>query len=142
VFRVTGDAVRAFVMVTDRDDRIVTTLTECDFEVRDDGGPQPITLFDNSPQFIRLVVMLDVSGTMQGNLPLLRAAADELVARLLPDDLARVGTFGETITVSPEFTRGAYIRWLACAYRIANSRIRWLVAPSAMASSVARSTSQ
>ena len=105
VFRGRGDAVRLFVTVTDRDGRLVTSLTQADFEIRDEGDPQPITLFDNSPQPIRLILMLDVSGSMQGNLPLLRAAADELVARLLPDDLARVGTFGQAIDISPEFTR-------------------------------------
>ena len=105
VFRGTGDAVRVFVTVTDRDGRLVTTLTRDDFEVRDEGKPQPITLFDNTPQPIRLIVMLDVSGSMEGNLPLLRAAAEQLFARLRPDDVARVGAFGHEITISPSFTR-------------------------------------
>lgn len=104
VFRGRGDAVRVFVTVTDRDGRLVTTLTRDDFEVRDEGKPQPITLFDNSPQPIRLIVMLDVSGSMEGNLPLLRAAADQLFARLRPDDVARVGAFGHEIAISPSFT--------------------------------------
>ena len=107
VFRGTGDAVRIFATVTDNDGRLVTTLTQSDFEVRDEGKPQPITLFDNSPQPIRLVVMLDVSGSMEGNLPLLRAAADQLFRRLLPHDAARVGTFGHDVSISPAFTRDA-----------------------------------
>jgi Ca-activated chloride channel family protein len=105
VFRGTSDVVRVFVTVTDRDGRLATALTRDDFEVRDDGTPQPITLFDNTPQPIRLIVMLDVSGSMHGNLPLLRAAADQLFARLRPDDTARVGAFGHEIAVSPSFTR-------------------------------------
>src|SRR5438094_1991699 len=104
VFRGAGDAVRVFVTVMDRDGRLITTLAQGDFEVRDEGKPQPITLFDNTPQPIRLIVMLDVSGSMEGNLPLLRAAADQLFARLRPDDVVRVGTFGHEITVSPSFT--------------------------------------
>src|SRR4051812_17288122 len=72
VFRGTTEAVRVFVTVTDRDGRLVTSLARDDFEVRDDGKPQPITLFDNTPQPIRLIVMLDVSASMEGNLPLLR----------------------------------------------------------------------
>ena len=79
-FRGAGDAVRVFVTVTDRDGRLVTTLEQKDFEVRDEGKPQPITLFDNSPQPIRLVVMLDVSGSMEGNLPLLREGTQELLS--------------------------------------------------------------
>jgi Ca-activated chloride channel family protein len=107
VFRGTGEVVRVFVTVTDRDGRLVTTLTKPDFEVRDDGKPQPITLFDNSPQPIRLIVLLDVSGSMDGNLPLLRAAADQLINRLQPRDAARLGTFGHDIAISPSFTRDA-----------------------------------
>jgi Ca-activated chloride channel family protein len=104
-FRGRSDAVRVFVTVTGRDGRLVTTLTQNDFELRDEGKAQPITLFDNSPQPIRLVVMLDVSGSMEGNLPLLRAATEELSARLRPDDLARLGTFGNEIAIGPSFTR-------------------------------------
>ena len=107
VFRGTGDAVRVFVTVTDRDGRLVTSLTQDQFEVRDEGKPQPITIFDNSPRPIRLIVMLDVSGSMEGNLRLLRASAEQLFTRLRPDDAARVGTFGEDVVISAEFTRDA-----------------------------------
>jgi VWFA-related protein len=104
VFRGGSDSVRVFVTVTDRDGRLVTALTRDRFEVRDEGAPQPITQFDNSPQPIRLIVMLDVSGSMEGNLPLLRAAAAQLFSRLRTDDGARVGAFGREVTISPTFT--------------------------------------
>lgn len=107
VFRGTGEVVRVFVTVTNKDGRLVTNLTQPDFEVRDDGKPQPITLFDNTPQPIRLIVMLDVSGSMDGNLPLLRAASEQLITRLQPKDAARIGTFGNDVTISPTFTRDA-----------------------------------
>ena len=105
VFRAGSDAVRVFATVLDRDGRLVTNLTQDKFEIRDEGKPQPITQFDNRPQPIRLVVMLDVSGSMQGNLPLLRGAAEQLFARLLPDDEARVGSFGHDVAIAPAFTK-------------------------------------
>src|SRR5690242_7896620 len=71
VFRGSGDAVRVFATVTDRDGRLVPGLQKDVFEVRDEGKPQPLTQFDNSPRPIRLVIMLDVSGSMHGNLQLL-----------------------------------------------------------------------
>jgi Ca-activated chloride channel homolog len=107
VFRGASDLVRVFVTVTDRDGRLVTTLARNEFEVRDEGKPQPITLFDNTPQPIRLVVMLDVSGSMTGNLQLLRAASAQLFNRLGPQDVAKVGAFGRDVTVSETFTRDA-----------------------------------
>src|SRR6266566_8243096 len=103
-FHVSSDVVRVFVTVTDRDGRLITTLTRDQFELRDEGKVQPITQFDNTPQPIRLIVMLDVSGSMEGNLPLLRAASEQLFARLRPDDVARVGSFGREITISRTFT--------------------------------------
>ena len=105
VFRGSGDIVRVFSTVTDRDGKLVTTLAQTDFELRDEGKPQPITQFDNTPQPIRLVVMLDVSGSMEGNLQLLRQAADELFVRLRPDDVARVGSFGDSVEVGAGFTK-------------------------------------
>lgn len=104
VFRGASDVVRVFVTVTDRTGRLVTSLTRDDFEVRDEGKPQPLTQFDNSPQGVRLIVMLDVSGSMSGNLPLLRDGCAQLFARFRPDDVARIGSFGNDVTISPTFT--------------------------------------
>lgn len=104
VFRGEGDSVPVFVTVIDRDGRLVTSLTKDDFEVRDNRRPQPITLFDNTAQPIQLVVMIDVSGSMVGNLPLLRAAAESLIGSLAPGDRVRIGTFGRSIDISPAFT--------------------------------------
>jgi Ca-activated chloride channel family protein len=119
VFRGIGDAVRVFVTVTDRDGRLITTLTQNDFELRDEGKPQAITLFDNTPQPIRLIVMLDVSGSMEGNLPLLRTAAQQLFERLGPQDVTRVGTFGHEIAISPSFTRNVDELRMALPQKIA-----------------------
>jgi Ca-activated chloride channel family protein len=106
-FKTGTDQVRVFATVMDRDGRLVPGLTKDQFEVRDDGKPQPLTLFDNTPQPIRLIVMLDVSGSMEGNLPLLREASAQLFTQLRPDDLARVGSFGKEVTISPSFTHDA-----------------------------------
>lgn len=107
VIRSGTDTVRVFVTVTDRDGRLVTNLSEDTFQIRDEGKPQPITVFDDTPKPIELIVMLDVSGSMEGNLGLLRAGARQLFARLGPEDVARVGTFGKEIAISAEWTRDA-----------------------------------
>lgn len=119
VFRGGSDVVRVFATVTDRDGRLVPNLTQDAFEVRDEGKPQPITQFDNSPQPIRLIVLLDVSGSMYGNLQLLRGAAAQLFARLRPDDVARVGSFGHEVTISPSFTHNADVLAAALPQAIA-----------------------
>jgi len=106
-YRGTSDTVRVYVTVIDKDGRLVTTLAKEQFDVRDDGKPQPITVFDNSPEPIQLIVLLDVSSSMTGNLGLLRDASVTLFGELGQDDVARVGTFGKEIVLSREFTRNA-----------------------------------
>ena len=106
-FRSTADVVPVFATVRDQARRLVPNLTREDFEVLDNGKPQPLTLFDNSPQPVRLIALLDFSGSMSRNVPLLRSATLELIKLLGPDDLIRVGTFGEDINLTPEFTREA-----------------------------------
>jgi Ca-activated chloride channel family protein len=105
VFRGGSELVRVYVTVTDKDGRLVTTLRQDNFELRDEGKPQPIAVFDASPRAIRLIVLLDVSGSMVNNLPILRQGTIELVKHLRPDDQARIGTFGEDVVISPTFTR-------------------------------------
>lgn len=103
VFRAENRTVTVYATVQDGD-RLVTGLGREQFEVLDNGRPQPITLFDNGILPISIVVMLDMSGSMLGNLALLRNAAVQMFTRLLPDDRARVGSFGENILITPTFT--------------------------------------
>jgi Ca-activated chloride channel family protein len=104
-FRTGSELVRVFATVLDKDGRLVTNLTKDQFEIRDEGKVQPLALFDNTPQPIKLIEMLDVSGSMEGNLPILREASDALFQRLLPADVARVGSFGHEVKISEPFTR-------------------------------------
>jgi Ca-activated chloride channel family protein len=114
VFRAGTQTVPVFTTVLGPDGRLVTDLTKDDFEVYDDGRAQPITVFANEVQPISIVVMLDTSGSMTGNLRLLKDASVQLFTHLLPADKARVGNFGNRITVSPRFTndQDELIRWL------------------------------
>jgi len=104
-YRGGAETVRVYATVLDKQGRLVTSLTREQFEIRDDGKPQPIVVFDNAPQPIQLVVLLDVSGSMAGNLNLMRNGSKKLFAELGPDDVARVGTFGREVLISEEFTR-------------------------------------
>lgn len=103
VFRSAIRTVSVYATVQDGT-RLVTDLARGDFEVLDNGRPQPITIFDNGIQPISIVVMLDTSGSMVGNLGVLRNAAVQMFTRLLPQDKARIGNFGDRITLSPAFT--------------------------------------
>ncbi len=104
VFRAGTQTVPVYVTVLGADGHLVTDLDREAFEVLDNGRPQPITLFDAGDQPITIVVMLDTSGSMSGNIGMLRRAAVQMFTRLGPGDKARVGSFGYRISISPTFT--------------------------------------
>ena len=101
-FRTGTKTVAVYATVTDKDGRLLPDLERDVFEVRDNGKPQPITVFSNDVQPITVVMMLDRSGSMRGNFRLVEEAAAEFVRRLGPEDKARIGSFAERIDIQPE----------------------------------------
>jgi Ca-activated chloride channel family protein len=101
-FRVGARTVAVYATVSDRDGRLVPDLTRDDFEILDNGKPQPIAVFSSEIQPITVVVMLDRSGSMQGNFRLVQAAGEAFVHRLLPGDKARIGSFSNKVQIDPE----------------------------------------
>jgi Ca-activated chloride channel family protein len=91
-----------YVTVTDRESRLVPNLEQEDFEVYDNGQLQKLTLFDNKNTPITVVVMLDTSGSMTLILDRVKAAAEQFLIRLLPEDTGRVGAFNDKIEFHPE----------------------------------------
>lgn len=96
--------VSIFATVTDRDNRLAFDLTKEHFEVLDNDQAQPLSIFENEARPITVVLMLDTSASMTGNLTLLRDAAEQFLIRLLPDDKAKVGAFNDKIEVSGHFS--------------------------------------
>jgi Ca-activated chloride channel homolog len=99
-----GVTVSVFATVSDADKHLVPSLTKENFEILDNEKPQPITVFDNRPQPITVVVMLDTSGSMTMSIELLKDAAVQFLLRLMPADKARVGAFNDKIQFSSRFT--------------------------------------
>jgi Ca-activated chloride channel homolog len=103
-FRADTQLVSVYATVTDRHTRLVTDLAAEDFEVLDDGKPQPLALFENSAQPVAAVLMLDTSINTTLSFDRIREAAEEFVVRLRPDDLARVCAFNDKIQFGAPFT--------------------------------------
>ncbi len=91
-----------YVTVTDREGRLVPNLEQDDFDVYDNGQLQKLTLFDNKNTPITVVVMLDTSGSMTLALDRVKAAAEQFLIRLLPEDTGRVGAFNDKIEFFPK----------------------------------------
>ena len=91
-----------FVTVTDDAGRIVPDLEIGDFEVYDNGKRQQLTIFENKSMPIAVIVMLDTSGSMTLILDRVKAAAEQFLIRMLPEDVGRVGAFNDKIEFLPE----------------------------------------
>jgi Ca-activated chloride channel family protein len=103
-FRSGTGIVSLFATVVDSEKHLVTDLTKDDFEVFDNDKPQPLAVFDSEVRPITVVVLLDTSLSMTGNLEQLSRAAEQFVLRLLPEDKGRIGAFNDKIEFGGEFT--------------------------------------
>src|SRR5687767_15671380 len=103
-FRGGTSLVPILATVLDADGRLVPDLERTDFTVLDNGKVQEIVFFQNDVQPFTVVVTMDFSFSMNNNLKLLKAAAEQFILRLLPDDKAQVGAFSDKINFSGTFT--------------------------------------
>src|SRR6202171_2948567 len=127
VFQTGTQTVPLFATVTDGTGRLVPDLAKEEFEILDNNKSQAVTLFVNDLQFIKVVVMLDESGSMVNNIARVKDGAEQFLLRLLPDDRARIGSFEDKIIVSPEFTnnRDELIRFLKDELQYGNGTRLW-----------------
>jgi Ca-activated chloride channel family protein len=95
-FRSGTKVVSLYTTVTEAG-RLVPGLTREDFEVLDNDKPRPLTVFSNEVLPITVVVMLDTSFSMTGNIGILKEGAEQFLLRLLRGDRARVGDFNDKI---------------------------------------------
>jgi len=103
-FKATTQIVSVPATVLDGQGRLVPNLEQQQFTVFDNGKPQDITFFQNETQPFSVVVMLDYSASMTSSLDLLRAAAEQFLLRMLPQDKGQVGAFSDKIEFSGNFT--------------------------------------
>jgi Ca-activated chloride channel family protein len=127
LFKTGTQTVPLFATVTDATGRLIPDLVKEDFEILDNNKPQGLTLFTNEVQPIKVVVMLDESGSMVNNIARVKDGAEQFLLRLLPDDRARIGSFEDKIILSPDFTnsRESLIRFLKEDLQYGNGTRLW-----------------
>lgn len=93
--RVEVPVVNIDVVVRDDHGRPVGSLLARDFEVLEDGVPQPITHFSPLSAPYSVLLLFDVSGSTRHQWDLMKRAAVGLDAELKPGDRLAIGTFDE-----------------------------------------------
>jgi VWFA-related protein len=114
-FRTGVELVNVTATVTDASGRFVSGLTKDDFRVFDEGEPQPITHFSSERVPVSLGIVLDTSGSMDGEKMLAaREALDRFLFQLLdPQDEVFLYRFDN----APELVEG----WTNDKRRISDS---------------------
>ena len=108
VFRARVDLVQVTASVRDGDGRLVSDLTQDDFEVFEDGTVQTVTQFQRGRVPVSLGVVLDVSESMYGQRMSDAAFALDrfLIDLLRPTDEAFLVVFNHDPTVEATWTEG------------------------------------
>jgi len=95
--------VRVDVQVTDGD-KLVKDLDKSNFAVSDEGQPQPIVSFAHGDEPVNLIILLDVSGSMQKFIDQIAAEAREALDHLRPGDRVALMVFAKTTAVAQGFS--------------------------------------
>jgi VWFA-related protein len=104
VFKSGVDVVNLAVTVTDPKGRFITDLAEGDFQVFEEGVPQPLALFTREDLPVSLAILLDTSASMEQKLSQAQTAAVRFVRTLQPADEAQVLKFSQRAEVVQDFT--------------------------------------
>ncbi|HTC31980.1 MAG TPA: VWA domain-containing protein [Bryobacteraceae bacterium] len=95
--------VRVDVQVTDGD-KLIKDLTKEDFAISDEGQPQSIVSFAHGDEPVNLILLLDVSGSMQKHIDEISVEAREALEHLRPADRVAIMVFAKNTAVAQEFS--------------------------------------
>lgn len=106
-FKSTAELINVSATVTDATGRFVPNLRKEDFLLWEDGRPQPVTHFSDERVPVSLGILLDTSGSMDGEkFRSAEAAINRFLQELLsPDDEVFLYTFADEPQLLQEWTR-------------------------------------
>jgi VWFA-related protein len=103
IFKAGVADVRIDVLVTENKD-LVKGLAKEDFVVTDEGQPQNVVSFSNGDEQLNLILLLDISGSMQKNIELISETARDALNHLRPGDRVAIMVFAKTSEVHQDFS--------------------------------------
>jgi VWFA-related protein len=95
--------VRVDVQVTDGN-QLIKDLTKDDFAVSDEGQPQSIVSFSHGDEPVTLILLLDISGSMQKHIDEISMEARESLEHLRPGDRVAIMVFAQSTAVAQDFS--------------------------------------
>jgi VWFA-related protein len=95
--------VRVDVQVTDGN-KLIKDLTSDDFRVADEGQPQSLVSFAHGDEPVTLILLLDISGSMQKHIDEISTEARESLEHLRPGDRVAIMVFAKSTAVAQDFS--------------------------------------
>jgi RNase H-fold protein (predicted Holliday junction resolvase) len=95
------------VIVTDVYGRLVTGLTQSNFQVREDGALQKVDKFFAQADAFSVVLLIDTSRSTARKLGAIQKAAENFIKQLQPRDRVMVITFDDRLNTVTDFTGDA-----------------------------------
>jgi Ca-activated chloride channel homolog len=103
-FRVSVDTVSLAVTVLDQESRLVNELPQENFQIFEDGVEQSIQFFARGELPLKMVILLDTSGSMRSKIGMAQEAAVRFARSLKPGDAVQVVEFNDRVLTLAEFT--------------------------------------
>jgi len=95
--------VRVDVQATDGD-QLIADLTKSDFTIVDEGQPQSLVSFAHGDEPVNLIILLDISGSMQKYIDQISAEARDALDHLRPGDRVALMVFAKNTAVAQDFS--------------------------------------
>jgi len=104
VTAVTPQLMRVNASVTDRNGRAIPGMRDADFSVYEDGSERKVVNVTPSTEPFNLVLLLDVSGSVEERIDFIRKAARDFLNTASPQDRISIISFHDDIKIISGFT--------------------------------------
>lgn len=104
VTAVTPQLMRVNASVTDRNGRAIPGMRDADFSVYEDGSERKIVNVSPASEPFNLVLLLDVSGSVEERIDFIRKAARDFLRTASPQDRISIISFHDDIKIISDFT--------------------------------------
>jgi|DewCreStandDraft_4_1066084.scaffolds.fasta_scaffold13911_2 VWFA-related protein len=104
-FRAEARLVEIHATVFDGRGRHITGLGRDDFQILESQQPQAVEIFESVESPFSLGLLLDITGSMEDALPLVKQACLKLLDELRPQDQVAVFSFSDRMSEAQDFTQ-------------------------------------
>jgi VWFA-related protein len=104
VTAVAPQLMRVNASVTDRNGRAIPGMRDADFSVYEDGAERKIVNVTPTTEPFNLVLLLDVSGSVEERIDFIRKAARDFLSTASPQDRISIISFHDDIKIISDFT--------------------------------------